>query len=37
MKKTVIIAIAVLALIIIGSNATYVLEENQYACTFRFS
>ena len=37
MKKTVIIAIAVLALIIIGSNATYVVEENQYACTFRFS
>ena len=26
-----------LALIIIGSNATYVVEENQYACTFRFS
>ena len=37
MKKTVIIALAVLALIIIGSNATFVVEENQYACTFRFS
>ena len=37
MKKTVIIALIVLALIIIGSNATYVVEENQYACTFRFS
>ena len=37
MKKTIIIALIVLALIIIGSNATYVVEENQYACTFRFS
>ena len=37
MKKTIIAAIIVLALIIIGSNATFVVEENQYACTFRFS
>jgi len=37
MKKTVLIALLVLALIVIGSNATYVVEENQYACTFRFS
>ena len=37
MKKSIIIALVVLALIIIGSNATFVVEENQYACTFRFS
>ena len=37
MKKGVIIAIIALALIILSANATYTVEENQYACTFRFS
>ncbi len=37
MKKIVIIALILLALIIVGSNATYVVQENEYACTFRFS
>ena len=37
MKKSVIIAtIVVLLLVIIGSGY-YTVEENQYACTFRFS
>ncbi len=37
MKKTIIIGIAVLLLIVVASSAMYTLEENQYACTFRFS
>ena len=37
MKKYVIIAVIVLALVIIGANSTYVVQENEYACTFRFS
>ena len=37
MKKKIIIAIIALALIIVVGNATYVVKENQYACTFRFS
>ena len=37
MKKKIIIALIALALIIVVSNATYVVKENQYACTFRFS
>ncbi len=37
MKKGIVIALIVLALIIVVGNSTYVVQENQYACTFRFS
>ncbi len=37
MKKVIIIAAVVLALIIVTSGAFYTVEANQYACTFRFS
>ena len=37
MKKTIIIAAAVLLLILLAANSVYIVEENQYACTFRFS
>ena len=37
MKKTVIIAVLVLLLVIVAADSTYTVEENQYACTFRFS
>ena len=37
MKKGIIIAILALILIIGVSGSMYTVEENQYACTFRFS
>ena len=37
MKKWIIGAVIVLLLIIVGSGSYYTVEENQYACTFRFS
>lgn len=37
MKKWIIIGIVILALLIVSSGAYYTVEENQYACTFRFS
>ena len=37
MKKYIIIAVIVLALLIVAGNAWYTVEEDQYACTFRFS
>jgi len=37
MKKTIIISLIALALIILVASSTYVVEENQYACTFRLS
>ena len=37
MKKWIIVAIIVVALLIVGENATYTVREDQYACTFRFS
>ena len=37
MKKIVITVVILLALVIVGANCCYVVEENQYACTFRFS
>ena len=37
MKKITIIAILALLLVILSANAFYTVEENQYACTFRFS
>ena len=37
MKKGIMIAIVVVALLIVGSSAWYTLEEDQSACVFRFS
>ena len=37
MKKGIIIAAIVLLLIILAASSVYTVEENQYACTFRFS
>jgi len=37
MKKTITIGVIVLALIIVVSGAFYTVEEDEYACTFRFS
>ena len=37
MKKWIIIGAIALALLIVSSGAFYTVEENQYACTFRFS
>ncbi len=37
MKKGIIIGIAALLLIIVAVSSIYVVEENQFACTFRFS
>ena len=37
MKKYVLIAVIVIALLFVSSGAFYTVEENQYACTFRFS
>ena len=37
MKKWIIIGVIILALLIVSDSAFYTVEENQYACTFRFS
>jgi len=37
MKKGIIIGVIALLLIIVVASSIYVVEENQYACTFRFS
>ena len=37
MKKTIIIGAIVLLVVILAACSFYVVEENQYACTFRFS
>ena len=37
MKKGIIIGVIALVLIIVGASSLYVVQENQYACTFRFS
>ena len=36
MKKGIILGIAILLLVILLGNAVYTVEENQYACIFRF-
>ena len=36
-KGIIIIAIAVLALVVIAGSAYYSVNEDEYACTFRFS
>ena len=37
MKKGIVTAIVVLALVIVLANSIYVVQENQFACVFRFS
>ena len=37
MKKGIILGAIVLLLVILVSSSFYIVEENQYACTFRFS
>ena len=37
MKKGIIIAVIALLLVIVIGSGYYTVEENQYACTFRFS
>ncbi|MBQ6832278.1 MAG: protease modulator HflC [Oscillospiraceae bacterium] len=37
MKKWIIAAVVALLAVIVLSNALYTVQENQYACTFRFS
>ncbi len=37
MKKGIIIGIVALLLVIVAASSVYVVEENQAACTFRFS
>jgi membrane protease subunit HflC len=37
MKKGIIIGVILLLLVIIGFSSIYTVEENQFACTFRFS
>ncbi len=37
MKKTIIIGAVVLLVLILAMSSMYVVKENQYACTFRFS
>ena len=37
MKKWIIIAVIVVALLIVSESAFYTVREDQYACTFRFS
>ena len=37
MKKGILIGVIVLALMIVIGSGYYTVEENQYACTFRFS
>ena len=37
MKKYVILAVVIILLMVLSTSAFYVVEENQYACTFRFS
>ena len=37
MKKTVIISILVLILVVVLANSVYTVRENEHACVFRFS
>ena len=37
MKKGIIIGAIVLLLVIIGASSIYTVQENEYACTFRFA
>ncbi len=37
MKKWIIAAVAAVLLVVVAANSLYIVQENQYACTFRFS
>ena len=37
MKKGIIIGVIALLLIVLGASSMYVVQENEYACTFRFA
>ena len=37
MKKTVLISVIALVLVILAFSSMYTVKENEYACTFRFS
>ena len=37
MKKSILIAVLIIFVLIVSGNAFYTVEENEYACTFRFS
>ena len=37
MKKTIIISLIALVLVIVAFSSVYTVKENEYACTFRFS
>ena len=37
MKKSALILILCALLLLVGLNSVYVVEENQFACTVRFS
>ena len=37
MKKGIIIGVIVLLLVIVAASSIYTVQENEYACTFRFS
>lgn len=37
MKKTIITVVVVLLLLVVAANSLFVVEENEYACTVRFS
>ena len=37
MKKTIIVALVLLLLVIVGANSVYTVQENQYACVVEFA
>ena len=37
MKKSIIVIVAVVLLVMLAANSFYTVQENQYACTVRFS
>ena len=37
MKKTILISVIALVLVIVAFSSMYTVKENEYACTFRFS
>ena len=37
MKKGIILGVVALLILVVGLSSMYVVEENQFACTFRFS
>ena len=36
-KALIIVSVVVLLLVVVGISSVYTVEENEYACTFRFS